>query len=120
VTDGGPQDRVQTLARMLRHTDPSQLFFQVAEIAGEQTYLRHGVHVGEGDVVLDVGANVGVAAAFFAALCGARLVHSFEPVHPVFELLQANVQRLPPCVAHEQGLSSAPGRVPITYYPRAA
>jgi hypothetical protein len=42
------------LAGMLRHPDPSQLFFQVAEIAGEQTYLRHGVSVDPGDVILDV------------------------------------------------------------------
>lgn len=105
---------------MLHHPDPSQLYFQVAEIAGEQTYLRHGVKVGEGDVVLDVGANVGVAAAFFAAQCGARVVHCFEPVHPVCQLLRVNLKQLPACVVHEQGLSSAPGRMPITYYAGAA
>jgi 31-O-methyltransferase len=120
VTDRGSDDRVQALAQILSHPDPSQLFFQLAEIAGEETYLQHGVKVGAGDIVLDVGANVGVAAAFFAALCGAELVHSFEPVHPVFELLQENVKGLPACVVHEQGLASAPGLVPITYYPGAA
>jgi FkbM family methyltransferase len=120
VGDGGAQERVRALASILRHHDPSQLYFQVAEIAGEQTYLRHGVRVEPGDVVLDVGANVGVAAAFFATQCGARAVHCFEPVHPVFELLRTNLAQLPACVPHEQGLSSAPGRVPITYYPGAS
>lgn len=105
---------------MLRHPDPSQLWFQVAEIAGDQTYLRHGITVGPDDVVLDVGANVGVAAAFFAVLCGVARVHSFEPVAPVFEILRQNVGALPACVIHEQGLASAAGRVPITYYPGAA
>src|SRR5689334_17821712 len=73
-------DRVRTLLEMLRHSDPSQLMFQIAEIAGDETYLRHGVTVTEGDVVFDVGANVGVAAAFFAVIRGAGLVHCFEPV----------------------------------------
>lgn len=104
---------------MLRHPDPSQLWFQVAEIAGDQTYLRHGITVGPDDVVLDVGANVGVAAAFFAVLCGAARVHSFEPVTPVCEILRMNVGPLSACVIHEQGLASAAGRVPITYYPGA-
>jgi 31-O-methyltransferase len=104
----------------LRHYDPSQLWFQVREIIHERTYLRHGIEVGEGDVVLDVGANVGVAAVFFAADCGAARVHSFEPVGPIFELLEANVAELPACVPHPYGLSSAPGDAEITFYPGAA
>jgi FkbM family methyltransferase len=120
VSGIGAQERIQALGSRLRHPDPSQLWFQLAEIAGEQVYLRHGVEVAEGDVVLDVGANVGVAAAFFAAHCGARLVHSFEPVRPVFEVLRENVADLPACVVHDVGLSRAAGRAAITYYPGAA
>jgi 31-O-methyltransferase len=114
------QGRIERLARRLRHDDPEQLWFQLAEIAGEQTYLRHGIDVGDQDVVLDVGANVGVAAAFFALECGARRVHCFEPVRPVFEILRRNLEDVPSCVLHEQGMSRAPGRAQITYYPRAA
>ncbi len=105
---------------MLRHPDPSQLPFQISEIAGEETYLRHGVTVAEGDVVLDVGANVGVAAAFFAVICGAGTVHCFEPVQPVFEVLRQNVGHISACVLHQEALSYTDGRVPITYYPGAA
>jgi 31-O-methyltransferase len=108
------------MVRGLRHHDPSQLWFQLEEIVEQRTYLRHGVRVADGDVVLDVGANVGVAAVFFASECGAGLVHSFEPVAPLFELLRENVAPLPACVPHPYGLGSEPGRAPITYYPRAA
>jgi 31-O-methyltransferase len=107
------------LARLLRHPKPDELLFQLAEIVGRRTYLRHGVQVREGDVVLDVGGNVGVAAAFFASECGAGLVHSFEPVEPLFRLLEENLRAFPACVAHGYGLSSAPGRAKITYYPGA-
>lgn len=92
----------------------------MAEIAGEQTYLRHGVEVNEGDVVLDVGANVGVAAAFFASHCRAGVVHSFEPVGPICDVLRENLSALPACIVHELGLSSSPGPAEITYYPGAA
>ncbi len=118
--DAERRQRVETLARLLHHPDPSQLLFQVAEIAGDQTYLRHGITAGPGDLVLDVGANVGVAAVFFAVLCGVARVHCFEPVLPVCAILRKNVAALPACVVHEHGLGSRPGRIPITYYPGAA
>lgn len=119
VGDPGSQDRIDQLARRLHHPDPSQLFFQVTEIGGDQVYLRHGIEVDPGSVVLDVGANVGVAAVFFAALCGASVVHSFEPVGPICDLLRANVAGLDACVVHQQGLSDAAASAEITYYPGA-
>jgi FkbM family methyltransferase len=91
----------------------------VAEIAGDQTYLRHGVEVGEGAVVLDVGANVGVSAAFFALECGAGLVHCFEPVPAICAVLRENVADLPACVVHEAGMSSRAVTGEIAFYPGA-
>jgi 31-O-methyltransferase len=110
--------RADELGRLLHHDDPSQLLFQLAEIVGERVYVRHGVEVREGDVVLDVGANVGVAAAFFAE-CGAGVVHSFEPVEPIFRLLSRNLRHFPVCIGHNYGLSSSCRSSPITYYPKA-
>jgi 31-O-methyltransferase len=104
--------------KVLRHPDPSQLLYQIQEIVEEQVYLQHGVRIADGDVVLDVGANAGVAAAFFAAECGA-VVHSFEPVTPIYEILCENIRLFPSCVAHNFGLSSTAGRAEITYYPNA-
>lgn len=120
VTGLRAQDRIERLAALVHHPDPSQLIFQIAEIAGEQTYLRHGIEVRPGDLVLDVGANVGVAAVFFAELCHAAAVHSFEPVGPVCRQLRENVSGLEACVVHEQGLSDAARRTQITYYPGAS
>jgi 31-O-methyltransferase len=118
--DREARDRIAALGQVVRHRDPSQLWFQVAEIAGEQIYLSHGVRLGPRDVVLDVGANVGVAAAFFITHCGVRLVHSFEPVGPVFEMLADTVKDMPACIPHRLGMGAAPATVPITYYPAAA
>ena len=106
------------LKRELRHPDPPELWFQLMEIVEARAYVQHGVEVHEGDVVLDVGANVGVAAAFFALECKAGAVHSFEPVAPIFEVLCENVRAFPACVVHPYGFSSSSGPGEITYYPR--
>lgn len=120
MEDPGAAARIEALRRRLRHYDPAQLAFQLAEIAGERTYLRHGIALAPGAVVLDVGANVGVAAAFFAVECRAGAVHCFEPVAPIFALLEENVAGLPACVPHPYGLGAAPGRTEITFYRGAA
>lgn len=119
VSDGAAA-RIAALASILHHPDPSQLAFQVAEIAGERCYERHGVQVEPGATVLDVGANFGVAAAYFLTQRGAGRVDCFEPVAPNYEILLGNVGRLPGCVPHPFGLSSGERRAPITYYPGAA
>ena len=88
TSNSGPQSE-------LVHHDPRQLWFQIAEIFNERTYVQHGVDVTRGDVVFDLGANVGVAATFFASVCHARRVYSFEPIEPIFELLRENTRTLP-------------------------
>ncbi len=110
----------EDFARLLRHPDPSQLWYQLDEIVTGRAYTRCGVEVGDGDVVIDAGANVGVAAAFFALACGAGQVHCFEPVPAVFAILEENAAHVPGCVAHNVGLSSSPGPAELTYYPGAA
>jgi 31-O-methyltransferase len=117
--DRSRQERIDTVASLVHHPDPAQLWFQLAEIAGEQIYLRHGVSVDPGDVILDVGANVGVAAVFFGVLCRAGCVHSFEPVGPVFDILSENVGELAACRVHPHGLAARCARLPFTYYPGA-
>jgi FkbM family methyltransferase len=106
------------LQRLLEHPDPPQLWYQLEEIVVSRIYLQEGVQVRPGDVVLDVGANIGVAAAFFAAECGAEAVHCFEPVRPIFEQLQRNLRHFPACIPHPYGLSYRSRSTTITYYPR--
>jgi 31-O-methyltransferase len=108
---------LETLRRILKHPDRFQLGAQLVEIVEGRVYVQEGITVRPGDVVLDVGANVGVAAAFFATECRAGIVHSFEPVAPVFEVLRENLRHFPACRAHPYGISSASGEATITWYP---
>ena len=62
-----------------------------------QEYCRHGVRVREGDIVFDVGANIGLFALWLRQSVGRNLtVYSFEPIPPVFEALRHNALRFDP------------------------
>lgn len=71
---------------------------QIAEgVAGRrlaaevEEYFQHGAHVEPGDVVVDVGANVGAFAAAVAGRTEGRVtIHCFEPAAPLFAKLQWN------------------------------
>jgi FkbM family methyltransferase len=59
------------------------------EIVVDKLYFQEGVSVSPGDIVLDVGANIGVFA-LCAAKQGAQ-VYAYEPIPGTFELLQQNI-----------------------------
>src|SRR6516162_5539685 len=61
----------------------------VHEICVDKLYFQEGVCILPGDIVLDVGANIGVFT-LFAAQQGAQ-VYAYEPVLPTFEVLQHNI-----------------------------
>jgi FkbM family methyltransferase len=73
--------------------------------------------VRRGDVVFDVGANVGYYTLLFSHLVGSRgQVHAFEPVPPTFELLAANVERerrFDNVVLNDCALAAADGSLPL-------
>ena len=59
------------------------------EICDDQLYLQAGVSISAGDVVVDIGANIGVFT-LYAAKQGAQ-VHAYEPMPPTYAVLQQNV-----------------------------
>jgi FkbM family methyltransferase len=62
------------------------------EIFETQAYCKHGILVRDGDTVFDVGANVGFFSVFLAARHPGIRLFAFEPVPPVFELLERNAR----------------------------
>lgn len=58
-------------------------------------YFRYGIWVRPGDVVFDVGANIGLFTLAALARSDERaMVYAFEPVAPVRHVLSLNVTRL--------------------------
>lgn len=74
----------------------------------------------EGDVVLDVGANIGYISAFMAS-CVEKTgeVHGFEPLPPCFERLQVLASLNPefPFFFNQTALGETTGWLPISYDP---
>lgn len=66
--------------------------FLYREIFEEQTYLQHGIKLGEGAVVVDVGGNIGFFALFAAALVGSSgKVITAEPIPTLYNKLGHNI-----------------------------
>lgn len=91
------------------------------EIVLRSRYLRGGVEIHDGDLVVDVGANIGLFTLYAAAQAADVRVHAFEPVPAAAEALEANV-RAYGIRAHVE--RSALGRhvrvAAFTYYPQSS
>jgi len=88
--------------------------FLYCEIFEGGAYTRHGIDVGDGATVLDVGANVGAFSVAMAQRHRDLRLVLFEPVPDTFALLQRNAERLlgsARVTLVRAGVSSAPGRV---------
>jgi len=130
-----------------RHTLPNGLAvaYQVLpelhqfyeDIFEKQVYTRHGIRLGAGACVLDVGANIGMFTLFVALRCPGARILAVEPAPPLVALLEANVANVAN-VANLANLAGAPGggaprievipcglgretgRAPLTFYPHTS
>lgn len=66
---------------------PYVIDIELPSLFNEGPYERYGVKINEGDVVLDIGANIGMFSAL-ALRRGAKLVYAFEPIPHVIEYLK--------------------------------
>jgi FkbM family methyltransferase len=96
------QRKIMTTLRQAKLPDGTRIFSirpqEVVPIYQQvQEYCRHGIRVKEGDIVFDVGANIGLFALWLQLSVSRNItVFSFEPIPAVFEALQHNAQRFDP------------------------
>ncbi|MCC6812277.1 MAG: amino acid adenylation domain-containing protein, partial [Deltaproteobacteria bacterium] len=102
---------------IVAHLNRSETEFLYKEIFVDDTYAKHGVVVGADACVFDVGANIGLFS-ISVSLKGAKArIFAFEPIPPLCEILQANVDlygvdaKVFCC-----GLSDRPGSATFTFY----
>ena len=84
-------------------------------------YLQHGIHIKEGDIVFDVGANVGVFGVRALQKAEGVKVFCFEPIPDIAEALRSNATlhgdgRM---TVIQEGVSSTIGEATFTYFPNA-
>ncbi|MER6775167.1 FkbM family methyltransferase [Streptomyces bacillaris] len=87
----------------------------------EDEYYLEGVRgLSAGDVVLDIGGNIGLTALVYADLVPGIRVISAEPAPACFEALRRNIERhVPGGVAVRAAVGKAPGTMELTYYPES-
>ncbi len=74
------------------HVNRNETEYIFREIFELQAYGRHGVRVGAGGVVLDVGANIGMFSVFMNLTVAGVRVYAFEPNPVVYEALRRNLK----------------------------
>ncbi|HYV83577.1 MAG TPA: FkbM family methyltransferase, partial [Pyrinomonadaceae bacterium] len=91
------------------------------EVFEDEVYLKHGIVYEDGDVIFDVGANIGLFTLFAQRKCPAAQIYSFEPLPPNFELLRTNVTRHNANARlFNYGISNTSAIANFTFYPEAA
>ncbi len=86
----------------------------VEDVAGEIGYGAHDfsdIALAPGDVILDLGAHIGVVSIFLAKTHPGVTIHAFEPNPRVFALLDENFRRnrVTNVIAHNQAVAATTG-----------
>ena len=98
----------------MNHGESDVLYEEVFE---QQQYLKAGIEIKEGDVVFDIGANIGMFSLFVGLHCPTAKIYAFEPVAPVFKVLERNIQLYGlNAQVFSYGLSNEEKQVIFTYY----
>ena len=93
----------------------------IEEVFIENVYLQHGISINDGDVIFDVGANMGLFSYYAAKQASNLQIFTFEPVPDLFEILEGNLANLPHTIKNYNiGLSDENGELNIHYMPHSS
>lgn len=96
----------------------SETDFTYDEIFTQHGYLKHGINIAEGDVIFDVGANIGMFSMYASLNFPGTEIYSFEPLYPIYKVLSANAGLYPDTniTTFNIGLSSKEEEATFSYY----
>lgn len=81
-------------------------------------YLHNTIKIKDGDVLFDIGANIGVLGVRLMQRYPTAKLYAFEPIAPIFEVLQANAKRYGFKVFN-CGISDNNEMVTFSYFPNS-
>ena len=94
ATNDGSPDCYRMRCGVKLHTRHNRSdFHMIDEIWAYKKYDYFGCRVAPGDVVVDIGANIGTFSLYAAKVCGASRVLSFEPFLENYKMLSKNVEQ---------------------------
>jgi len=91
------------------------------EIYKKNEYIQRGIVLHNGDVVFDVGANIGLFSRYIAEHARDLRIFAFEPVPIIYKALELNVKSIPASITtYNVGLGERPETVDIDYFSRVS
>jgi 31-O-methyltransferase len=91
------------------------------EMSGDSPYASAASGLGVGDVVIDIGAHIGLASICFADTAPGVRILAFEPAPPTAVFLASNLARhVPDATVFALAVSSESGSFEMTHYPHAS
>ncbi|WP_054814700.1 FkbM family methyltransferase [Nocardia arizonensis] len=107
--------------RTVACTSPAEARMLWNEMSTEGFYRRAAAQLRTGDVVLDIGANIGLSAMMFADTCPGATVIAAEPAPLTFDCLSRNATtHVARCIPLRTAVGAEPGVRQFTWYPRAS
>ncbi|MGC3968145.1 MAG: FkbM family methyltransferase [Pirellulales bacterium] len=113
--------------KTVRLPDGSEVRFKSAtaltvlerEFFADRQYEAAGIELRDGDVIFDVGANIGFFTLYLNRTLRRATVYCFEPIPETFELLRHNLAQTRLDVRlFNFGLADRSGRANFKYFPR--
>ena len=102
---------------LVAHLNKNETEYLYREIFELQAYFRHGITVNDGDVVFDVGANIGLFTLFVNLICRRPRIYAFEPNPVVHEIAGINARAYGVDVrVFPWGLSSEDSTAELTFF----
>ncbi len=94
------------------------------EVFDDQLYTRNGVHIKDGDCIIDVGANIGLFSLYATQQAKNLKIYSFEPVPPIYEAFELNLEETirnngQQIQLMKYGVSNKSFEDEMTYYPQS-
>jgi len=89
------------------------------DIFANQAYIKHGIKLPEGACIFDVGANIGMFSLFISQFCKNPKIFAFEPIPPIFDILQINLELYSSNYKlFNMGISNREYQENFTFYPK--
>ena len=103
------------------HINKNETDLLYRDIFIDESYVKCGISLSDGDVILDIGANIGLFTLYISQKLPEARIYAFEPVAPIFEKLKMNTElHGVNAKVFNYGASDQTKEAKITYYPRAS
>ncbi|WP_033576304.1 FkbM family methyltransferase [Dickeya chrysanthemi] len=105
----------------IAHLKSYETSYLYEEIFVEKTYVKHGISFEPGEVIVDIGGNIGMFSLFATTQCPDLRIFSCEPSPISYEILRKNLALYAPqAKALQAGIADKDGEAEFVFYPNAS